>query len=117
MAESIDIYGNGKQLEKAISTLKTSTLPEDRKDILAFVDMMQAQGIKPIRLKKYVYVLRQLAGMKKSAFRKASKNDIVKLVGKVESNKNYAQRTKTDFKIVLKRFYKWLKGNDEAYPI
>jgi len=30
--------------------------------------------------------------------------------------KPYAEYTKYDFKIVLKMFYKWLKGNDEEFP-
>ena len=44
MAESVDIYGNGKQLESAISHLKESDLfKDDKKDILSFVETMQAQ--------------------------------------------------------------------------
>ena len=117
MAKSIDIYGNEKRLKTAISTLKESKLnSEDKKDIKDFIDTMQAQGIKPIRLVKNVYVLKKLGLMKKIPYRKATKQDIIKIIGKIESNKDYAQWTKADFKIVLKRFFKWLKGNEEVYP-
>ena len=29
---------------------------------------------------------------------------------------DYSAWTKHDYKVCLKRFYKWLKGNDEVYP-
>ena len=30
--------------------------------------------------------------------------------------KDYSAWTKHDYKVTIKRFYKWLKGNDETYP-
>ena len=30
--------------------------------------------------------------------------------------RDYSAWTKHDYKVIIKRFYKWLKGNDETYP-
>ena len=41
--------------------------------------------------------------------REASKRDIIELVGKIESNEEWTAWTKQDFKVILRRFFKWLK--------
>jgi len=48
-------------------------------------------------------------------FDAATKSDIEDLVFKIERS-DYSPWTKRDYKVVLKRFYRWLKGNDEEYP-
>jgi len=37
-------------------------------------------------------------------------------VAEIERCDRYTAWTKYDFKVVLKKFYKWLKGNDELFP-
>ncbi len=40
---------------------------------------------------------------------------MIALVGNLERS-DYAEHTKYDLKVMLKMFYKWLKGNDEFVP-
>lgn len=48
-------------------------------------------------------------------FDRANKEDMERLVGIIQGF-NASPWTKHLYKVMLKRFYKWLKGNDEEYP-
>jgi site-specific recombinase XerD len=48
-------------------------------------------------------------------FRKANKQDIVKLVAKINNNSDFKDWTKYNYLVILRRFYKWLRQSDE-YP-
>jgi len=48
-------------------------------------------------------------------FDKVSKKDIEQFIYELERS-NYSPWTKHDYKVCLKRFYKWFKGNNEEYP-
>jgi site-specific recombinase XerD len=58
--------------------------------------------------------LRKIAEWLKKNFDEANKNDIEQLINNLERS-NYSAWTKHDYKVVIKRFYKWLNG-DEEYP-
>jgi len=76
---------------------------------------MKAQGIKSIRLAKSIYMLRDMSNIIQMPFSIATKKDIEYLMFTIEQ-RDYAFWTKSDYKIILKRFYKWLLGNDEVAP-
>jgi integrase len=76
---------------------------------------MTALGIKPIRLKKEIYVLKTLSQLLGHIFRKAEKKEMLQLFSQIELS-NYSDWSKTEFKAILKRFYKWLLGEDQYYP-
>lgn len=118
MTLSQDLYNASGKLERALQTLKESSIhKQDKKDLLDYNEAMSALGISERRMLKNAYVLRKLAAMKKIPFRTASKEDIVKLIAKIERDKKLKEWSKYDEKVVLKRFYKWLLGNDETYPL
>lgn len=112
-----DIYNSEEHLERGCSTLteENGYRKQDIKDILEYINNMAAMGVKPIRLKKQVYVLRKLSKETNKAFRKCTKKDLIELIAKIESSKEYKDWTKYDKKVVLKRFYRWING-DEEYP-
>jgi integrase/recombinase XerD len=76
---------------------------------------MTALGIKPIRLRKEIYVLTKLSLLLGHIFRNTEKKEMLILFSKIELS-NYSDWSKTEFKVILKRFYKWLLGEDEYYP-
>lgn len=113
-----NFYTSSDQFQMATKTIQESSISEqDKKDLLAYTEAMSAHGISERRMLKNAYVLRKLSLMKKSPFRKASKDEIVMLVAKIERDKNLRDWSKYDEKVVLKRFYKWLLGKDENYPV
>ena len=64
---------------------------------------MTALGIKPIRLKKEIYVLRKLSQLLGHIFRNTEKKEMLILFSKIELS-NYSDWSKTEFKVILKRF-------------
>ena len=89
---------------------------ENKQAIVSFSKVRLAKGSSHGRVAKIVYCLRFLAHWLKKPYSQATKDDLIGLIGDLESNTNYSENTKHDYKIVLKMFYKWLKGNDEVAP-
>ncbi len=112
-----DIYRTEHRLSRAIFTLQNNleVVEENRNTILDYVISMKAQGIKSIRLSKSIYMLRDMSNIIQKPFSIATKQDIEYLMFTIEQ-RSYAFWTKSDYKIILKRFYKWLLGDDETAP-
>jgi len=103
-------------IENAIKGLKQSSINETNKElILKFKDNCFADGLSKKRIIKYIYSLKRLSLWLNKNFNQADKDDIKLLVSKIEMS-DYANWTKHDFKIAIKKFYKWLKGLEEEYP-
>ena len=80
-----------------------------------FLENCYAEGLGERRVKKYGYTLKSLSARLKKDFDMAVKEDIIKVVSQIEKS-NYADWTKHDYKVALKKFYKWLKKTEEVYP-
>jgi site-specific recombinase XerD/ribosomal protein S27AE len=80
-----------------------------------FEKALFSEGLSLVRVEKYVNTLRKIGEMLGKDFDKASKKDIEDLVYRIERS-SYSPWTKHDYKVALKKFYKWLKGNNEEYP-
>lgn len=116
--DGFGLYNYPRRLELAIDNLNKDegVSEENRQAIIVFSKGRLAKGSGHGRVAKVVYCLRALARWLGKPFSKATKDDLVSLIGGLESNREYAEHTRYDFKIVLKMFYKWLKGNDETFP-
>jgi site-specific recombinase XerD len=82
--------------------------------IKKFNEFQKANAISPKRILKYNYTLNKMAKILNKPYPKATKDDIIKVVAWVEE-RPFTAWTKHDYKICLKRFYKWLNG-DEDFP-
>lgn len=113
----LELYDYPRRLELSLNWLskQKGVGRENIEDIKAFANIRLAKGSGHGRVAKVIYCLRFLAVWLKKPFREATKDDLINLVGNLET-KELAEHTKYDFKIVLKMFYKWLKGNDEIMP-
>jgi site-specific recombinase XerD len=80
-----------------------------------FLNKLRAEGLSQLRVKKYDYTLRKLSKMLAKPFREAERADIEALLVKLDQS-GYAEWSKHDFKVVIKRFWKWLKASEEGYP-
>jgi integrase/recombinase XerD len=111
-----DIYSSEKRLQSALKTLQNCTICEENKQhIHSFIQSKRACGVKPIRLKKQVAVLRTFSNIIQKPLQEATKEDIELYVCNLEQQ-NYSSWTKIDYKIIIKSFYKWLLGEDEVTP-
>lgn len=115
--EKVDLYDYPTRFQNALSKVTQSDkiCDENKKDIVAFSKVKLAKGCSYGRVAKVVYCIRFLAIWLGKSFRQASKDDLIALIGDLET-KNFAEYTKYDFKVVLKMYFKWLKGNDEVFP-
>lgn len=113
-----NLYQYQRRLEQSTAKLNEDGLvcDENKQAIVSFSKVRLAKGSSHGRVAKIVYCLRFLAHWLKKPYIQATKDDLIVLIGDLESNTNYSDHTKHDYKIVIKMFYKWLKGNDKIAP-
>ena len=84
--------------------------------ILRFMDFLESQGLSLPRRIRYLQNLTKLASMLTVDFEKATRDDIEKVILQ-QARLGLSEDTKALFKVMTKRFYRWLKDpNDEEYP-
>jgi len=108
------IYSGTTDLGKALARLERDEgVQAENKELIAkFVNAWLAKGYTRTRGVKLVYCLRKLARILAKPFSEATKDDLIGLVGRLEGEK-LAESTKYDLKVVLKTFFRWLKGGDD----
>jgi len=115
MAE-FDVHHYASSLESGLRNLKTRKLDENDKILIEkFVNDLVSKGISAPRQLKYYSALIKLSELLEIGFDKAKKEDLKALVVKIERS-DYSAWSKKDFKVVIKCFYRWLRGEDEEYP-
>ena len=111
-----DLYKSKRRIETALLKIKNSNLSKKNKElIIKFHNDCFSEGLSSLRILKYVYTLYGLASRLEKNFDDVNTDDIKILVGKIERS-DYAEWTKHDYKVVLRRFYKWLRESDEYPP-
>lgn len=113
----IDIHNFSHQLDLAERLVKLSNpiTIKNSKIISQFENYCFSTGLSKARITKYVLSLKKIAKWLGKNFDEASKDDIEQLVNNLERT-DYSAWTKHDYKVIIKRFYKWLKDDDEEYP-
>ena len=76
-----------------------------------------ASGLGELRVKKYRQLLKWLSANLENTFEKATREEIEKLVIKINQNKEWSEWTKYDYKVSIKKFYKWFNGGEECSPV
>ncbi len=111
------VHKSQQNFEAAILRVQTDpeVCAENKPLIISFAKTRLARGTGKLRVVKTIYALRFLSHWLHKPFGAASKDDVIELVGTIE-NTDYAAATKHDFKVILKIFYRWLKGDDETNP-
>jgi len=105
-----------RELENAKKRVQAGVRPHrNKKDILDFSDYCLAGGLSNRRVIKYISTLCTLNKRLKQEFRKVTRIDIQHLVEDIERS-DYSEWTKHDFRVTLKKFYKWLRGTEEYPP-
>jgi integrase len=118
MKKGFDIHNFNHRMENALAGLRENQKVSlhNRLKILEFLDYLETQGIGLPRRIRYVLQVGKFAAMLPMDFEKATRKDIEALLlkyGRLELE----DETKSAFKIMLKRFYRWLKDpEDQQYP-
>jgi len=111
-----DIHNYANQHIYAREAVAKAPISERNKEIvLDFEKHLTVTGISVPRIVRYLFCLKKVAIQLGKDFDKATKDDITDIIYRIQQS-NYTEWTKKTYKCILKRFYKWLKGNDESYP-
>lgn len=130
----IDIHGTKKKYEAALKYFKEAkdVIPKNKELILSFVNdcelgktikHKEKKKIGESRCLKYLTMLKMISVWLKKPFDKVDQDDMEKFVMNLEKDRvltkqhgKYGDETKADIKKVIKKFYKWLLGNNDHYP-
>lgn len=113
----MDIYGYNKRMESTLVSVKNSSISKKNKDlILGFYENCVLEGLSKPHIIKYLCELKLVAQAIRKNFDKASKKDLQDFVRILQEREDISISTKQAYKVALKKFYKWLKGNNEEYP-
>jgi len=111
-----DIYNYPRRLKLALENLEANDKISvtNRRLILAFHERSVADGLSIPRLVRYIHILSKLAQELGKSFGTARQEDIQRLLAQVE-NRPLSDWTKLSYRVVLKKFYRWLKRS-KGYP-
>ncbi len=105
-----------RAIQSVMKKINKLSIPRsNHKAILAFTDYCFTEGLSSRRVLKYLYTLRTISLRFTKEFCKANREDIEKLVNGIERS-DYTEWTKRDFRITLKKFFRWLRGTDDYPP-
>lgn len=102
----------GKTPERALPLVRENKqiAETNRQHILRCVEDCRANNLSLPRRVKYLYTLPTLARRLQKGFEEATVEDIKRLVGQLNDDPKYSDWSKSDFRVALKRFYRWLRG-------
>lgn len=115
----MDLHNYKRRLEGQIKLVENAVeiSCENKKEILEFKDYLLSEGIGAAKIARYLGDARKYCLMLKKSVRMAKEADIRHAVGMIEQS-SLAAETKKGFKIMLRKFYRFLRGikNKGEYP-
>ena len=111
---SKDLYDYKKIIETTIKRIDrdTEVSKRNKKLIFDFKEDLESDGLSAPRVLFYLIRLDMLAKYLKKDFDKATRKDIKRLVGFINTKPDYSAETKHDYKVAIRRFYVWLGKKD-----
>ena len=115
--QKINIYNYEKHIDDEIRNIEKSSMTERNKELIfQFKDFCFMDGLSKARINRLLNTTKAIALELKKDMDSATKEDIMKIVQKIQTNEKYSIYTKNTYLVILKKFYKWLKGNNKKYP-
>ena len=115
----MSLHNFEKMYETSIKNVNNSHISARNKEIiLSFGNDLLLENLSKARILKYYYALTMFARNLNKDFDKADINDIKILVANIQQNSKYSPWTKKTYKMMIRRFYKLLKGvkGKNKYP-
>ena len=117
-----DLYNEAGRLISVLSKIASSKIyNSNKKRLVEFKDYCLANDVGKNKISRYLYDLIRISEWLNKPFEKATKKDIERIMTILEdakgiqTKKPYAEWTKRGYKIIIKKFYKWLRGK-KYYP-
>jgi len=107
----MDIHNYKQRFERTLQRIKDSKeiSEENKKNAIDFKDYLLSENIGLPKIERYLADLMKLSKMLNKPFFEATEIDIRKVVGELNQTA-LADETKKTFKIMLRRFYRFLRG-------
>jgi site-specific recombinase XerD/ribosomal protein L40E len=116
--ETIDIHRFDRRLEntqnKIFSSLEINNA--NKNHIKKFIEYCFVSGMKKSSVVKDLYSLYFFASNTRHDLKKAKKDEFNRLIMLVE-NKKWTEWTKRNHRVAIKKFMKWLNGENKYYPL
>lgn len=114
----MDIHNKQKRLERLIERIEQSkAISKNNKklifDFKRYIEIEETLSVS--RVERIVSILLEIAEWMDKDFDKVTKEDMTKLIEKIHSQ-NYKEWTIYTYKVIIKKFWKWLKKTEDAYP-
>lgn len=110
MSNAAAIYKYKQSLAREISNIKKDRV--NSRIILKYYRSRVAEGLSSARILKCISTLKLISRRLGKPFTEATKEDVVDLVASIE-DRDISSWTKHDYKVILKKFYKWLRNSDD----
>ncbi len=108
----MDIHNYEGRLKREENLLKRSKIVKENKElILEFKKELIAAGISIPRVVRYMQTLRVISQIVNKPFSEWGKDDLVEVLSVIET-RNYTIQTKNEFRKGMRKFFKWLKGEE-----
>lgn len=105
-----DIYNYDKRIAGSLRRLDCLRA-ENKSKIVEFYRYLVACGLSKPRIDRILQMMKTIGLIVDKPFDKCKKEDIVRLVAEIEQ-KDWSDWTKRMYRIVIKKFWKWLKDLD-----
>ncbi len=106
-----DIHNLKGVLDRNSEKYILQLFPDDQEDVRQFTNDILAEGISAGRVVKYLYSLVSIKRKLNMSFRSAKEDDLKRFIIILEKS-DYAEWTKHDLKIILKKYLHWLDKGD-----
>ncbi len=106
-----DIYKLDRTLDKEKERNLLKLFSDDQKDVKRFIDDFEALGYSTARIIKYLHTLVSIRKRLNIPFKKVTEDEIKIFFGQLEKS-DYAEWTKHDFKVILRKYLQWSGRGD-----
>jgi integrase/ribosomal protein L40E len=111
----MDIHQYEKRYKAAMNLLQKSNISIRNKDIIIrFKDALVLENISKPRIIRYIEIMLSVCKRLEKDLDAVTIDDMKKLIGGIQQQ-DFSPWTKHTYKVMIKRFYKWLQGTKE-YP-
>ncbi len=114
----MDIHNYKRRLENTLRNVNNSEISKNNKEtIIKFHNFCFSEGISVCKIERYLFDLHKFTKILDKDLSKATKLDIQRVIAEVEKGA-WSPHTKHSFKVMVKKFYRWVAEIDEkrVYP-
>lgn len=107
-----DIHNYKRRLELVLLRVEKKVGAENKSTIIEFYNYCLAEGLSPGKLSRYIDDLITMDKWFGKKFETCNKKDVERLIARLETSE-YAEWTKYGFKVIVRKFFKWLRNSEE----